>query len=218
MLVALWLDLPMFALSCPLSQGGEMGLSGINGLIISMCLRNISVRGTWRMKYLRPLMIQELSSWSICAKYPFENFLQTFETGINSLWKSLRGKNMQALASLAWQSNSLSGGNGWEKQPCTAHVQAQLYQAMSGHHGVILETDLDVSKLGWSWVSECPGAEAQGSKVGFVWLWMGYVWLWKRDKNTDTESKSGFTWNVWQCYHLCFWHVGLLLLTSPERV
>lgn len=55
---------------------------------------------------------------------------------------------MQALASLAWQSNSLSGGDGWEKQPCMAHVQAQLYQAMSGRHGAILETDLDVSKLG----------------------------------------------------------------------
>ena len=55
---------------------------------------------------------------------------------------------MQALASLAWQSNSLSGGNGWEKQPCASCVQAQLYQAMSGHHGGILETDPGVSKLG----------------------------------------------------------------------
>ena len=55
---------------------------------------------------------------------------------------------MQALASLAWQSNSLSGGNGWGKQPCASCVQAQLYQAMSGHHGGILETDRGVSKLG----------------------------------------------------------------------
>ena len=29
---------------------------------------------------------------------------------------------MQALASLAWQSNSLSGGNGWGKQPCASCV------------------------------------------------------------------------------------------------
>lgn len=161
----------MFALSCPLSQDGEMGsVKGLMGLLLT-CTSVASLleeHGGWNIWVL--CLVWKLSSQSICAKYLCEKFLQTFET-----WTS----------SLPWNPSEVGMWEPWASLACHSH-QPQLAEWLG-------ETALHISCAGpaltvqclcimgrsWklilvfqSWdkaeYQELPGAEVQGSKESFV--------------------------------------------------
>ena len=97
----------MFALSCPLSQDGEMGsVKGLMGLLLTSTsvASLLEEHGGWNIRVL--YLVWKLSSQSICAKYPCENFLQTFETWTSSLsWNPSEVGIWEPWASLACHSN-----------------------------------------------------------------------------------------------------------------
>lgn len=146
-LVILWLDLPLPALSCSFSKDGEMGsMTGLMGLLL-VCTSVASLLEG--LKCLSPLSDTGVFFSSICAEYLHENFLQTSRLNpAVSLETPRRWECWTPQVSLTWHSNQPQMTEWVGGTALHISFAGSIYPAMSVHDLRIMKTHSCVSKVG----------------------------------------------------------------------